>query len=266
MRFAPPALLAFIALTLVPGAPARAQDDAERQPPTQWYEVEVVVFRQWQAGGPDREFWPDPEQVAPPAPVTLAAAAPATERPPAQAGAQPLQRLPETQMQLTPVAERLAEAGQYDVLAHLGWRQAGLPPEQAPAVAVPPGWRSPAVNLPAAVELAGEKVAVSPFALRPAGQELYGTLRLIRSRYLHLEADLRYQPQAVAESWAASLPASGPLYQLTERRRMRSGELHYLDHPALGVVAQVRRWEPAAKELPHDGSEPDTGSGESPGG
>lgn len=260
-KFVPPALLAFISLTLIAGAPARAQDDAERQAPTQWYEVEVVVFRQWQAGGPDREFWPDPEQVAPPAPVMLAAAAPATERPPAQAGAQPVQRLPETQKQLGPVVERLAEAGQYDVLAHLGWRQAGLPPEQAPAVALPPGWSAPAVNLPAAVQLAGEKVAVSPFALRPAGQELYGTLRLIHSRYLHLEADLRYQPQAVAESWASSLPASGPLYQLTERRRMRSGELHYLDHPALGLVAQVRRWEPAAEELPQD-----SGPGESPGG
>lgn len=264
MRLVLSAMLGFVALTLVPGAPARAQDDAEGQQPTQWYEVEVVVFRQWQAGGPDREYWPDPEQVAPPAPVTLASPAPATERPPAQAGAPPVQRLPETEMELGPVVERLTEAGQYDVLAHLGWRQAGLPPEQAPAVAVPPGWSSASVNLPATVELAGVKVAVSPFALRPPGQALYGTLRLIRSRYLHLEADLRYQPQAVSESWASSLPPSGPLYRLTERRRMRSGELHYLDHPALGVVAQVRPWEPPAEELPGDNGEQDAAAAERP--
>jgi len=265
MRLSSSALLACLALSLVPGAPARAQDDADRQKPPQWYEVEVVVFRQWQAGGPDREYWPDPQQVAPPAPVTIASPAPATERPPAQAAARPLQRLPETEMELGPVVERLVQAGQYDVLAHLGWRQAGLPAEQAPAVAFPPGWSSPSANLPAAVEPSGEQVAVSPFALRPAGQELYGTLRLIRSRYLHLEADLRYQPQAVSESWASALPPSGPLYRLTQRHRMRSGELHYLDHPALGLVAQVRRWEPPAEELPGDSGEQDAAPGETPG-
>ncbi|MDG3088409.1 peptidoglycan binding protein CsiV [Vibrio hannami] len=30
-------------------------------------------------------------------------------------------------------------------------------------------------------------------------------------------------------------------YRMTQKRRMRSGEIHYLDHPLMGIVIQVRR-------------------------
>lgn len=30
-------------------------------------------------------------------------------------------------------------------------------------------------------------------------------------------------------------------YRLDQKRRMRSGETHYLDHPLMGVIIQVRR-------------------------
>ncbi|POF58615.1 hypothetical protein CRN58_13170, partial [Vibrio vulnificus] len=32
-------------------------------------------------------------------------------------------------------------------------------------------------------------------------------------------------------------------YRMDQKRRMRSGETHYLDHPLLGMVIQVRRVE-----------------------
>ena len=33
------------------------------------------------------------------------------------------------------------------------------------------------------------------------------------------------------------------LFRLTQTRRMRSGELHYLDHPLFGLLVQVRPYE-----------------------
>ncbi|MEW8346746.1 MAG: CsiV family protein, partial [Candidatus Thiodiazotropha taylori] len=40
-------------------------------------------------------------------------------------------------------------------------------------------------------------------------------------------------------------------YRMQEKRRMRSGKLHYLDHPVLGVFAIANRYEmPAPPEEP----------------
>ncbi|MBA1148854.1 hypothetical protein H0Z60_17530 [Ectothiorhodospiraceae bacterium WFHF3C12] len=69
---------------------------------------------------------------------------------------------------------------------------------------------------------------------------LYGTLTLFRGRYLHIDADLRYRMRRYQASWTEREFQSGPpVYVLTQRRRMRSGELHYLDHPALGLLIKV---------------------------
>ena len=90
--------------------------------------------------------------------------------------------------------------------------------------------------------------------------ELEGTLSLRRQRFLHVEADLwltQFSPQRAlpAAKAPSNLKAQFPdlfeaaergrtfsadaRFHLSERRRLRSGELHYLDHPALGVLILV---------------------------
>jgi hypothetical protein len=90
--------------------------------------------------------------------------------------------------------------------------------------------------------------------------ELEGTLSLRRQRFLHVEADLwltQFSPQQAlpASTVPSTLKAQFPdlfeasergrtfsadaKFHLSERRRLRSGELHYLDHPALGVLILV---------------------------
>lgn len=64
---------------------------------------------------------------------------------------------------------------------------------------------------------------------------LGGLLRVTRGRYLHLEADLLLRDTNTA------VPHHIKLY-----RRMRSGELHYVDHPKLGILIQAERYEPTA--------------------
>ena len=65
------------------------------------------------------------------------------------------------------------------------------------------------------------------------GGRLGGLIRVTRGRYLHLETDLLLRDTNLAE------PQRIKLY-----RRMRSGELHYVDHPRLGILIQAERYEP----------------------
>ena len=54
-----------------------------------------------------------------------------------------------------------------------------------------------------------------------------------------LEADLRYTPP-YRPSILDEEPASGPVsYRIHEKRRMKSGELNYYDHPKFGMVLLV---------------------------
>ncbi|MFO7592486.1 MAG: CsiV family protein [Pseudomonadota bacterium] len=82
------------------------------------------------------------------------------------------------------------------------------------------GWRQPGLSREEAVPLRIEEVP-----------GLSGTLTLILSRYLHIETDLLYRE------------TEEHVYRLEQSRRMRSGELHYLDHPVLGIAIEVRRAE-----------------------
>ena len=59
-------------------------------------------------------------------------------------------------------------------------------------------------------------------------------IRLHRSRYLHVEPDL----------WFMSNAADGQPYwvRINQNRRMRSEELHYLDHPLFGLLVRLTPW------------------------
>lgn len=69
------------------------------------------------------------------------------------------------------------------------------------------------------------------FGSRTGAQfEIEGTLTVTVGRYLHLAATL----------WLAdSASADGGYFAIDETRRMRSGELHYFDHPRFGMLARI---------------------------
>jgi hypothetical protein len=66
----------------------------------------------------------------------------------------------------------------------------------------------------------------------PAGSPLAGQVALQRGQYLYLGVDLDFRPPD-----AGGTPAA--VYSLREKRRIKFGERHYFDHPALGVIATV---------------------------
>ena len=114
---------------------------------------------------------------------------------------------------------RLQRDGDYTPLAHGGWVQATYPPEQA---------------IPIDISLLG---AVNPV----------GTVQLHLGRFLHVTVDLVYRAPPEPPSQQAAPVADGVLRELTLplryalriQRRVRSGEVHYLDHPAIGLLVVV---------------------------
>lgn len=221
-----------------------------------WYEVELIIVAQRK---PDAgsEIWP----VKAPPPVTQETllAIPG----PDQAGISgKIAPLPVENLRLQAEAQRIAADNNYELLLHTGWRQQGLPREQSLAV------RIQAVD---AISAAGADETTSA----ETAPRLDGTVRLILARYLHLEADLHYRDAATARgedslfSVFNEQATEAPVYRLNESRRMRSREVHYLDHPMFGIIAMVTPYElPAAAPAPRPAAPiavpaPGTGTGTS---
>lgn len=109
-------------------------------------------------------------------------------------------------------------------------------------------WRQPAYNksaVPVYIEGAS------------AGAQIQGTARVSVSRYLHVDLDLYLttdignRPALYAGSQQVSEPgfvtADGTqIYHIRTHRRMRSNELHYIDHPLIGVLVIARPYKPSA--------------------
>jgi hypothetical protein len=140
-------------------------------------------------------------------------------------GGEPWYRLLSTEeLELTAAYARLELLDAYTPLVHGGWMQEGLPEELA---------------IPFDLALLG---AFNPL----------GTIKLHVQRFLHVTVTLRYQSERAAGGLLRragvgleeiQFPAR---YDLKVQRRTRSGELHFFDHPAFGVLVLVK---PRPKEL-----------------
>jgi len=144
--------------------------------------------------------------------------------------------------QLNNISGGLAAASGYHVLFHRAWRQ-------------PAYERSNAVDYPVHTSAGSGRNSVE------------GTIALVKERYLHLYVDLLLK---TAGSTAPGLYSDGsgsrPAFRLTEKRRIRSGELHYFDHPRFGMIARVTPYaapdEPATSG-PVEEAAPDDAAGNS---
>lgn len=235
-RFAGAAALS-LAFTIVL-APASVGAD------TDLYRVEVIIFTQ-EGDDPDSpERWP-----VRPDPVAFQEYAELRED--ASPGETAFRHLDGADLELRATARRLDDASGYQVLEHLAWVQPGVERERAAAVAIPPG-QSPAPD-PAEDNGAPELAAAmdeeldDSLELAPRPPEgLSGGIRVARERFLHVQTDLRWleagddQPEPRAALASVALEDPEPVVVMQERRRMRSDELHYLDHPRLGLLIRVK--------------------------
>lgn len=201
-------LLSILALLCLP-LPAGAAD----------YAVELLVFSTLHRDDGE-ERWPLPAQL------------PATEQSLniGEGGTQAL----DGGRSLQAIADSLRRSNAYRPLLHWRWRQPGWERSQARQlhVQVPAGSALPLTQpsaLASKLQIQRLRGVSEPSAPGGAGLPLLdGTVSLARSRFLHLTVDLIYVD-----------PHTGVPVQLKESRRMRSNELHYLDHPRLGMLVQV---------------------------
>ena len=203
-------LTGFLSLLALLGSVASHGDETARQ-----FDIELILFANINAhdGGEawpveehsgwsrnDRDTLPDTEDMAP---LDMARQDP-----------DGWTRLPESEHRLTAVADALRRSASYRPLAHVRWRQAVLAPDASPSI---------------------DFTALTGRAQQEATPRVVGNLRLSVARYLHLETDLRLVEDHPYAAWEPGTR----VFPLRQSRRMRSGELHYIDHPRMGILVLV---------------------------
>jgi hypothetical protein len=196
-------LVPIVSLLVVPAVIAEADEQARQ------YDIELLIFRNL-VQNDDGEVWPVDysewfeEPLAAEQPDTFSQTA--------------VTWLPKSQFRLTAQRNALARSAPYRPITHLAWRQVVPSRQRATALALPSG------------NTRSDKAYVD------------GVVRVTVERYLHLDLDLRLHLPGTAAQ--ATSPEYGlPEFRLRQQRRMRSKELHYIDHPRFGVIALITPYE-----------------------
>jgi len=182
-----------------------AQSHAEQTP---WYMVELIVFSQAKGSYAASENWK--QDLALPdfnGARVLASSS--------SASGKSFQTVDSSRYRLQGEWNRLQSSSEYTPLLHTAWLQPGLSRDQAVGVILEAGAPSPVLG---------------------GAKPLSGVVKVGLSRYLHLDVNLLYRkPLTTASEDGTSFET----FQLSESRRMRSKEIHYLDHPMFGVIALI---------------------------
>jgi hypothetical protein len=208
-------------------ATAAAMGAADTDAPA-WYDVEVLVFKNNSSAGD--ELWPaDPGHPDLEHAVELV---PVAQTVPLPGAPQPFQQLDATSFTLKTAESRLAASPSYRPLLHLAWRQSASAQADAPAV-----------------HLHTDSAGAKDESGTDGGRTLDGSIRISRNRFLHVDVDLLYRD---AGSRTASSGAGGGdspvVFRLQQSRRINSGEVHYFDHPAFGLLVKVTPYDASGQK------------------
>ncbi|MGC9385794.1 MAG: peptidoglycan binding protein CsiV [Hydrogenovibrio sp.] len=170
------------------------------------YQVELIVFESLALRGWTEEYWPE----IPPIWIDNAVS---------------LTPLPSSQRMLNSEARKMTTQRGYRILYHEGWVLYGKPENQSRLIRIE--------SLP-------EKSYES---------KLLGSLLFYKSRFAHVQLDLELEriiPKRIRQAFAenehlteAELPAFWR-FELRESRKVKSGELHYFDHPLFGAILKIQ--------------------------
>ncbi len=251
----------FILLVLLIATPVAAADRGQ----TRWYDVELIIFTPSGENFLNAEAWPKEPQLPKIENARLPGQATRAQ------GLEAFQILTPGQQQLGGAYHRLKASSQFEPLVHIGWRQPGLSKDKALPVRI-------TLDSNGRVLTGGQATSAAPrgaLSQQPDLPRLDGTVTVVLSRYLHLKTDLVYRIEADSVTHRRTRPDpavidlstsvrsydaqgrdetlfdQGPTVEdprylefvVNSSRRMRSRELHYLDHPVLGVIALITPYE-----------------------
>ncbi|MCF6281619.1 MAG: peptidoglycan binding protein CsiV [Candidatus Polarisedimenticolaceae bacterium] len=146
------------------------------------------------------------------------------------------QQLPDTLLELGEVYSKLSKIhGRIEPLVHMAWRQQVKPPESAETLylILPTDEAEQTPGLPDQTEL----------------PQLEGSIKISIKRYLHIDIDMVLRrlitplSTPTEERTLTTLSPHYQAYRMQMHRRMRSKELHYLDHPLMSILIIARRYE-----------------------
>ncbi|MDX9740152.1 MAG: CsiV family protein [Gammaproteobacteria bacterium] len=251
----------FLACVAISAAAVAA--NAETDP---WFQVEIVVFEHTGAAAEAGLWQGELELPALPAgavPLRTAPAVSVDESEPSptpaglahQSGEAAFLKLEDDRQQLASVLNRLLVTPRYAPLFYAAWLQPATTDASFAGVRLAAEEENlEALDVTATTGLLSEPLITAstrgpfPTSAQPA---IDGVVRLSRGRFLHLALDLRYRrsgdtPEGMMFSIFGRETERESLYRLTQSRRVRSGELHYFDHPRFGAVVLLTPYPAAA--------------------
>ena len=182
---------------------------------TSTLQVEVIIFQTLALSVWTEEYWPDDKPTPLLENITQLNAKDGYAKP-----------LPETQLTLKKEVGKMTNERGYDVLAHFGWRQPANSSQQAKPILID-------------TQLQQNRHGIS---------NLLGTMKIYQGRYSHIDIDLELErkiPTPIKQAFARHqqlsnewLPESWR-FHIKESRRIKSGQIHYIDHPIFGVLVKI---------------------------
>ncbi len=225
-KYFPNAVLQLGLLLLVGSVYAKAQSEPEGlQTHERTYQVELIVFSRVALNS--QEHWPLEVKLGYPENIVSLKD---TSYPDG------FSAVPNGERLLNPQAATLSRSGSYTLLYHQAWRQM----------------------------IYGRKTNILITGGKSFGghQELEGSIALSVGQYLKIQTNLwltQFAPPGtpVTEAWPALPPVPNTLSEndsnqnyvikrvvkVNQERSMRSNEVHYLDHPLLGVIIKIVPYE-----------------------
>jgi len=156
------------------------------------------------------------------------------------------EELPSSELTMAGAAQALNKSPRYTVLKHIMWEQPGL--EEKKALKMPiAGGRDYRQEYPKRMLSRWETNEQGEMIEIPGPEnlnELDGSVTLVLSRYLHIYTDLIFRKPVIVEQLdeeTQEISETRALFDIPvqSHRRMRSRELHYLDHPMVGILIEV---------------------------
>jgi hypothetical protein len=219
-----------------------------------YYDVEIIIIENLSENAKNAENWPLQVNLTPPEKTVQLGQPVLSEWLPQDIDLKSSYiELASSAYQLTSEVKKISESKTQRVIFHTAWRQPGLDKHQA----LPVYFKREIPAAPVIEETANPEQDKELSSLEDIKNEsrpiiLEGLLRVTLARYLHLEAELTYQdkrPEIVnsenpfsvldTESERNKIDKQGVIHLKQHRRRIRSNELHYIDHPALGILIRI---------------------------
>jgi hypothetical protein len=211
-----------------------------------WYKVEVVIFSNQDSDALQEEHWPDIKEIPSPANAI------ALKNSSAEGSA--YKRLGGGSLSLHGVKNRLKNSGQYKVMYHAGWMQPVYHTQKPRPIRITGGeiLDNGMYELDGHIAIGrGTYLHFRPnlFLSRRLTSDESNTLNAKRSSTddaINTEAESLITLQTTSNASASTPNTLFPsipeilTINLDQARRMKSKELHYIDHPLMGILVEIK--------------------------